>query len=108
MPIVQLQTPNGYNYAIHSSNPELIGSWFAEMITREGPKFNADEYYYLRMWPLWQHASDGKDEPDWCTDTRHDNCHNARFPGSVDGLITALTKMRDNDKEGSDESPHSL
>ena len=54
MPIIQLQTPNGYSYAIHSSNPELVASWFAEMIAREGPKFHGDENYFLRLWPLWQ------------------------------------------------------
>ena len=95
MPVIQLQTPNGYNYAIHSSNPDLIASWFAETMTREGPKFLDGHEFFLRLWPLYLPTPDGRGKPDWCVNATHGDCHDLRIPGSLDGLIAALTELRD-------------
>jgi hypothetical protein len=92
MPSVTIQTPEGRVHRCDSSEPELLGRWFAEVINREGPDFiNYD--FTLRIWPLWRKDATGQPVADWSVNAT-DNTHDLGFHATLDGLIAALDKLR--------------
>lgn len=100
MPQFQIQTPNGYNFQIHSSDRETVGRWFAEMAARfaSDPPMQAD--YYLRIWPMFlPDPETGKDRPDWCANSTHWWCHEMTFDGTMQSLVSVLTETIEKEPE---------
>jgi hypothetical protein len=95
MPQVQIQTPDGQNYKIDSSDPELIGRWFTELLARESQQFHHYDQFIMRIWPIYIPTPDGRGTADWCANSIHRDCHDMQFPASLDGLISNLIDMRE-------------
>ena len=94
MPMVQIQTPNGTGFAIHSSDPELIGRWFVETLRREAPGYNPYDEFRLRVWPLYLPTADGRGAADWSVNAA-DHTHDMTFRPTLDGLIAVLSRLRE-------------
>jgi hypothetical protein len=93
MPQVVIETPEGRYHRCDSSDPELLGRWFLELINREGPDFVNYEFR-LRVWPLWNKDKTGQPVADWSVNAA-DNTHDLGFFATLDSLIAVLTKLRD-------------
>jgi len=60
---------DGFNFAIDSTDPEILGKWFVEVFARTGP-FTAATQCLVRAWPSFsQSKTPGKYEADWITDS---------------------------------------
>jgi hypothetical protein len=100
MPQIQIQTPDGYKFQIHSSDRETIGRWFAEMAGRFVSDSAIHGIYYMRIWPMLQRDPEtGKDRPDWCTNSTHWECHETQFDGTMQGLVNVLTETIEKESE---------
>jgi hypothetical protein len=95
MPRFQLQSPNGLNSTITSSDPELIGRWFVETMRRDAEFFPTYEQWQLQVWPLFIPQEQGQSSPDWCADATHGNHRVVLFKNSLDGLIGALNEIKE-------------
>jgi hypothetical protein len=93
MPQVVIQTPAGQQFRCDSSDPELLGRWFLEVINREGPDFVKYEFQ-LRTWPMYNRDNTGQPVADWSVNAA-DNTHDLGFYATLDSLIAVLTKLRD-------------
>ena len=100
MPQFQIQTPDGYNYQIHSSDRETIGRWFAEMAGRFASDTVTQADYHLRIWPIFlPDPKTGKSRPDWCANSTHWWCHEAAFDGTMQSLVSVLTETIEKEPE---------
>lgn len=97
MPRFQLQSPNGLNSVITSSDPELIGRWFVETLKRDAEFYPPYEQWQLQIWPLFIPQEAAQPIPDWCANVTHDNHHTIQFANSVDGIIAALTEIKESE-----------
>ena len=94
MPQIQIQTPNGSGFVIHSSDPELIGRWFVETLRREASGYGPYEEFRMRIWPLYHPTPDGRGRPDWSANAA-DETHDFSFVPTLDGLIKVLARLRE-------------
>lgn len=93
MPYIQIRTPNGTPYGIHSSDPELLGRWFTETLRRESP--GMDNYdFTMRVQPMYMPTPDGRGQPDWSPNMT-DSTHDFSFKPTLDGLIAVLSRLRE-------------
>jgi hypothetical protein len=99
MPRIQLQSPQGMNCTITSGDPETIGRWFVEQLRTWGSGYEQYERWRAEVWPIWITDSSDRPAQDWCADVTHGDHRYFSFNNSVDGIIAALTML----KEGAQE-----
>lgn len=88
MPRIEIYDIQHGVHTIHSTDRDLIGRWFTEILERLGPEA-AREHRPLRIqfWPL----IDASGNPDWATDQRS---LTKRYELNVDGLQELLNDLR--------------
>lgn len=113
MPKFQIRSPDGYGYCLDSSDPEIIGKWFTNLMAFFGSSgyFESPAYnmFTMQVWPLFipDRTSRTGGRPDWCGDTRHSWCHDFTFDGTMQGLVEVLNRHIETDTaEISYERPH--
>jgi hypothetical protein len=96
MPVIHIQDAFGYNYQIHSANPDTVAAWLLEHIR----KMNSANAQYMncqiRTYPAW--VADPKTEqlvPDWPI---NDQTWFMKPADMLDRIIEILTEAKDKTK----------
>lgn len=101
MPRVTIQAPDGQTWVAAIHDTELLARWLEEIVDLYGPAY-ARSYAYspwqLQIFPMYVPVADGPDVPDWSVNITTDAMQWHSFQPTIDGLIKALTELRDKAK----------
>ena|ERR1700678_1936912 len=86
-------TIDGYNFAIDSVDPEILGKWFVEIFNRVGP-LNNSSFVQFRGWPSYGYRNlDGSPNAgDWISNVTMNPVITGRKILTPRELVTAISE----------------